>query len=164
MAKLEHFGRDKLSDREMYLIDASRPEDVPIDIPVCGGSFVCLLAWDASHVADDAVKALAYRLLNAGCVYICCWGPGSSRVEDLFDEVDVERSPNGPIVMSTWHEHEPLAEALWFALFNAFPDAGHSDVCQSVLGLSVGSSAWAATIRSAMVSPKGFNGQIQKSD
>lgn len=51
--------------------------------------------------------------------------------------------------MSTWHASEPLAEAAWFALYNAFPDHAFVDGCRSLLGITMGSSKWAAEMQSA---------------
>lgn len=163
MITLELIGRDEVSQRELFLIDAAGAEDIPTGL-VLNDRFVCLLAWDASGVSDDTVKTLARRLFAAGCVYICCWGADCSRVHDLFDLVDLERAPNGPWVMSTWHENEPLAEAIWFSLFNAYPDDAFFDGCRSTLGLSLGSSTWAAEIRQAFSDPRKFNKDVVESE
>ncbi len=156
MATLEHLGREETSERNLLLIDADRADDIPLELPDTD-RFVCLLAWDASGEGDDTVRDLARRLLEAGCVYVCCWGPDCSRVHDLFDEADVERAPDGPFAMSTWHEKESLAETLWFMLFNTYPDAAFFDECRSAVGISVGSPDWANEIRTAMANPRAFN-------
>lgn len=145
-----------LRHRERYLIEAERPEDVPMALALPGRYFVCLLALDASDVPDATIERLARRLFAAGCVYICCWGAACSRVHDLFDEVDVERAPDGPFAMSTWHEGESLAEALWFAWFNACPDEAFAEDCRAGVAISVGSPVWAAEIRRAMSDPESF--------
>lgn len=143
--------------RERYLIEAERPEDVPPSLTLLCRSFVCLLALDASEVPDATIEGLARRLFAAGCVYICCWGAACSRVHDFFDEVDVERAPDGPFAMSTWHEGESLAEALRFACFDACPDDAFAEDCRAVVAISVGSPAWAAEIRRAMSDPERFS-------
>ena len=122
--------------------------------------FVCLLAWDARAVSMAVVGAVAERLLRAGCAYICCWGPDCERVHDVFDTTDLELRPDGPLCMSTWHSGEPLSEAMWFALFRARPVSAFSDGCRAVVGVSVGSSEWAAEFRTAFAAPAEFSDQI----
>ena len=164
MASVEHLGRDEVSNRDLYVLDAREPSEIPSTLSMKGRYFVALIAWDASNVPDPIVDTLARRLLAAGCVYVCCWGPGCSQVHDLFDEADIERAPNGPYLMSTWHKDEPLSEAIWFALFNAYPDDAFFSDCQSAIGISIGSSEWAGEIREAMVDPRKFNARVLASE
>jgi hypothetical protein len=164
MTTLEHIGSDEVSNRELYLIDAAEPQDVSAELSLTGRYFVCLLAWDASASTDEAIKQLARRLLAAGCVYVCCWGSECERVHDLFDKVDGERSPGGPWAISTWHQDEPLSEALWFTLFNTYPDSDFFDDCRSAVGIAVGSSEWAGEIRGAMADPRAFNARVVRAD
>ena len=74
MSLLERVGVDARSDRSLFVLDAPCPADVPSELDV-DGQFVCLLAWDATTVPGAEVSTLADRLLQAGCVYICAWGP-----------------------------------------------------------------------------------------
>ena len=149
-ALLESLGREAEGLRELYLLEAPDPHAVPEGIEVAGPLFVCLLAWDAEDASPDTIEILARRLLAAGCVYICCWGSGCSTVHDVFDLVSIERSAEAPVVMSTWHEREPLGDAIWFALFAADPDGSFSQRCGSVLGISIASPEYAREIRVAM--------------
>ena len=83
-------------------------------------------------------------------------GAGCERVHDIFDE---ERDgPNplisaDPVVMTTWHEDESLAEALGFVLAAAIPDDGFIDDCGATLGVAIGSAEWANEIRDAFSRP-----------
>ncbi len=63
-------------------------------------------------------------------VYFCTWGAKCELLHDLADEILSD--PNNEkefakyqneksIIMSTWHNNETLADALWFALYNAVP-------------------------------------------
>jgi hypothetical protein len=52
--------------------------------------------------------------------------------------------------MTTWHENESLAEAIQFVLVAAMPDESYADGCGSTLGIAIGSSLWAAEMRSAL--------------
>lgn len=159
MGGLERVGVDAGSERSLFVLDASCPADVPPELDV-DGQFVCLLAWDATTVPSAEISMLAERLLQAGCVYICAWGPDCDRVHDTFDEANVTRSPEGPCVMSTSHAGESLEVALWFLLVCASPDDAFADGCRSVVAISIGAPSWAAAMRAAMVDPDGFTARV----
>ena len=160
MAKPEHIGRDEVSERELYVIDAERPEDVPESLTVASDHFVCLIAWDAAGVPAEIIAELARRLLGSGCAYACCWGTDCERVHDVFDEVELARAPDGPWAMTTWHADESLADALWYALFNTYPDDPFIDTCRSVVAISVGAPRRAAVFRGAMADPRAFSAAV----
>jgi hypothetical protein len=129
-------------------------------LPLPPPYFACLLAWDATTASDEEVMALARRLLRAGCVYVCCWGPGCERVHDSFDLADLELRPDGPPALSTWHTEEPLAEALWFFLFCTFPDDAYFDGCRATVGITVGSKEWTDEVRAALAFPEEFSSTV----
>jgi hypothetical protein len=157
MNVVERVGRDEPCGRKLFILECSTVAEVPaLEV---GGRFVCLVAWDAAGVPEAEVAGLAERLLAAGCVYICTWGSGCERVHDIFDHVDVTRSPEGPWVMSTWHD-EPFDEALWFLLFAAYPDPSFADTCCSAVVVSIGMAGCAAATRTAMQDPSSFSARI----
>ena len=102
-----------------------------------------------ARVMDDEVTRIQIRrfaaeAIESGCGSVCAWGEGCELVHDLFDEV---RTVAGRFVMSTWHEHEPLSDALYFALTNAFPDDNEfpgSDTSAVVLAVE---EPWLAEVR-----------------
>ncbi len=59
-------------------------------------------------------------LVRSGCVYMVAWGKSSSSWDDSVDHASLELSsyanvPDEQLVMTTWHDAEPLADTLWFA-------------------------------------------------
>lgn len=154
MAEVVRVGFGGTCNRELFVIEAGGPEDVPALLSLPGPHFACLVAWDAAAVRDEEVSALARRLLRAGCVYVCCWGPGCERVHDLFDLADLELRPDGRFAMSTWHSKEPLSKALWFLLSCTFPDDAYFDGCRATVGITIGSKEWADEVRAALASPE----------
>jgi hypothetical protein len=62
--------------------------------------------------------------------------------------------------MTTAHPDEPLAEAIWFALFCAWPGGGYEAGCDSVLAIAIGQPAWATEIREAFRDPRGLEGRL----
>jgi hypothetical protein len=156
-------GSGGVCDRNLYVIEATSSDDVPAVLALPCPYFACLLAWDATAVADAEVIALARRLLQAGYVYVCCWGPGCSRVHDLFDLAGLDIRPDD-LIMSTWHDDETLSEALWFFLFCAFPDEAYVEQCRAGVGVVIGSREWADEVRAALTSPDAFSSELLGSD
>jgi hypothetical protein len=142
-------GRDPVSARDLFVASLASTGDVADVLTLPSRYFVCLLAWESTSRSDTEILEFMRTLVKAGCVYLCSWGPGCERVHDLFDEADLERSSEGPFAMSTWHADEPLAEAVWFALFNAYPDDAFFDGCASTIGITIGSAEWAREVRAA---------------
>jgi hypothetical protein len=106
--------------------------------------FVALLAWHSESVPTKELARVARLLLDAGCVYFCCWGVGCERLHDSIDE---EYSTDGltvnddaSTIMTTWHEDETLEEAAWFVAHTAHPDDRFFNDCTTILGISVGSA------------------------
>jgi hypothetical protein len=149
-----------MSGRELFAAEATSAREVSTPEALPGPYFACLVAWDATRADDAEVLALAQRLLRAGCVYMCCWGPDCERVHDLFDRADMELRPDGPFAMSTWHRDEPLSDALWFLLFNAYPDDAYFDGCRAGVVITLGSPTWAAEVRVALSDSAAFSKRV----
>jgi hypothetical protein len=80
-------------------------------------------------VSDDWRNSTARWLVNGGCLYAVAWGTECEKWHDAVDWAVLETFDYGDIpddkfVMTTWHDDEPLSEALWFAGNCAF----HPDV------------------------------------
>jgi len=153
--RLERVGVDGTSGREVFAAGVGRPDDasevVARDLPL-SGCFVALIACDAEACSEAELVGLAHRLLEAGCVYFCCWGPGCERVHDVIDHV---RSGNASLsgdasVMTTWHGNEELEEVAEFAVRLAIPDDRFIDECRSVVALSIGNRAWQQRLKAAL--------------
>jgi hypothetical protein len=90
-------------------------------------------------------------------------------VHDAFDErivgdgtVDFDSEP---LVMTTWHAEEPLADAIWFALRCAEPDGSLAEGCGSVLVLEIGDhSERTRTIAEALSDPQAFVSRLGRED
>jgi hypothetical protein len=117
---------------------------MPDSISLPTRHFVALLATDATGVNAAVLAEFSRRLLRAGCVYFCAWGPDCERVHDVFDGecFDVE-----PVIMTTWHAEDSLDEALWYFVSCAFPDDGYRDTTRTALAISIGRPDWHEQIR-----------------
>jgi len=163
MANVELVGNDSILQRDLFVLELDNPEEFPEDVALSSPRFACLLAWDARDVDAHRVRRLGRKLLDSGAVYICAWGPDCERVHDLIDAEEI--GPNPPpvvdrVIMTTWHENEPLPEAVWFVLHNSWPDEAYESGCGSTLGVAIGSTAWATEIRSAFSNPREFTSRV----
>ena len=163
MAMLENLGFDKVSERNLFVLHLETPESFPDSLTLSSPRFACLMAWDSRNVDVERIAELAAKLLNAGAVYVCVWGPDCKRVHDIIDKVHVGPNPSPTVdrvVMTTWHSKEPLAEAIWFALRSTNPDEDYAEGCVSTLGITVGNLSWHEEICSAFRDSDGFCSSI----
>jgi len=117
MTQVEHLGRDDVTERDLFMIELDRIDDLPDDLQLPSRYFACFLAWDASGVSHDVIGAVAQKLVRQGAVYFCTWGSDCERVHDIIDEERVRVDPTGEsVIMTTWHRDERLSEAMWFLL------------------------------------------------
>jgi hypothetical protein len=166
---LERVGFDEVRDRALFVLSAEDPADLS-DMSIVTGSryFVSLIAWDSRERSAAEIARLARMLLDAGCVYFCCWGPGCERVHDIVDEEyargGLSVSDDGSTVMTTWHDDESLEESAWYSLNVAFPDDRFFDQCKSVVAVCVGSRRWAAEIARAFEDPRALVSRVVDGD
>jgi hypothetical protein len=156
MAAVERFGRHPITGRTMLLLEIDALEDWPEELVLKSPHFVLFLACDAQDVADEDLAAVAGKALEQGMVYLSAWGGDSERVHDVFEATDAEFHPDSTaddVVLSEWHEDEPLAEALRFAVAQASPAADHEKTCKVTLAVSVGNPDWAERIRKWLKHP-----------
>jgi hypothetical protein len=93
-----------------------------------GGPFKAVVVID-EPVASEWRHLVSAWLVRCGCLYMMAWGPDCSLWDDSVDhanlaEFDYADIPDDKFVMTTWHDKEPLSEALWYAAHNAH----HPDV------------------------------------
>jgi hypothetical protein len=152
-------GFDSSSERELFILELSDGAMLPM-IHLSSPRFVCL-AWDAEKTSDKTLALVANWLLDAGAVYLCCWGRDCERVHDAIDDADINKNPScEPVVMTTWHSKEPLDEAIYFALNIAWPDGEYAEGCGCVLAVCVANHEMAETVRAAFADPRRFSNRL----
>lgn len=82
-----------------------------------------ILIADAACTTERR-REVAEWLVRNRCLYFIAWGVDCVKWHDEVDfanlrQWDPEEVPDEAHVMTTWHENEPLSEALWFAQFCA---------------------------------------------
>lgn len=158
---LREHAFDSVMERRLFSAAVASPTELPSHLDLPARNFACLLAWDARDVSSDAVCAFIEPLLCAGASYFVCWGPDCERVHDIIDEVvsypDNDFGvPEYSCIMTTWHDAEPLRDALYFFMVSSWPDEHYQDSTRVALAISVGSPAWAEEISEAFDYPQEF--------
>jgi hypothetical protein len=139
---MDEAGQDRLRGRpiKLFLVSEWRWVQTPPLRP-----FVLFVAARASADDEILIRRFAADAVEAGCRYVCVWGEGCEFVHDLFDAASISADR---FVMSTWHPDEELADALYFALTDAYPDPDDlSDLSDSEIVLAV-EEPWIGDVRS----------------
>ena len=159
--KLENLKIARNPDREYRIGTVPTLEGVPASLESCSPHFILLLALDASSIEDERVSAVAKTLLLRGLAGLSVWGPDCSRVHDLFDH---ERDPDETderVVVTTWHDDEPLSEAVCYFDLCAYPSSDFERDCRDWIAIAIGDKCWEEEMRTALIG--GFDGQTEYS-
>jgi len=75
-------------------------------------------------VAPDRQAEISQWLVASGCLYMMAWGKECSSWDGSVDlanleAFDSEEIPSEHLVITTWHEDEPLKEVFWFSKHTA---------------------------------------------
>ena len=153
---------DEDGERELYVASVPSLEDwrrLAAD-PVWAGTveepgegFALFVACDATTLSAELIEEFASYCLERGLFWVSTWGADCERVHDIFDRVGVAENPQPGIVMSTWHDDEPLDDALHL-FWDAFPAEGKQGGAARI-GISVGSSEWIEEIRQSAYDLRG---------
>jgi hypothetical protein len=156
----------EIHDRRLYLAHLARLEDWPTRVEEPARPFVVFTAFDATRLTDDELLNFARLLLEQGCVYACSWGPEALRFHNAFDEAAITAElagkpyvDEGDVVMTTSHNDESLDDALWFAVFSAYPAYGE------ITGvLAISEQTWAGEIESRFSDAEQWNERLLEAE
>jgi hypothetical protein len=96
MTRFEYLGREDVHERELFMIEIDRIDQLPADLHLPCRYFACLLAWDATEVSADTIRSVGQKLIGQGAAHFCLWGPDCERVHDLIDELEARRESANP--------------------------------------------------------------------
>lgn len=121
----------------------------PGELQLPSKRFRLFVAANTTRTATDQISEFAEAALERGMVYFCAWGPGCERLHDIVDQVEIGDPrfvPPTPedVVMTTWHDHHTLEEALEFFATCAVPTDGYAAESNYRLVMCVGNPEWAA--------------------
>ena len=162
MAALESFGKDPVTERNLFVLELDSASDLRL-LELPGEHFACLIAWDSCGESPQVVEQFARQVVGAGAAYVCCWGTECESVHDAFDTVDSYPNigaPDGQVIITAWHSDEPLYEAIWFFLCCTLPDEYAQESLTSAVAISVGNSDYSSQFRSALKDPRAFVARV----
>ena len=63
-------------------------------------------------------------LVRVGCLYAMSWGRSCSEWDNSIDDANLEafdygEIPEDKLVVTTWHDDEPLSDVIWFSVHTA---------------------------------------------
>lgn len=135
--------------RQLFLSEGA---DFAAEITVPDAPFALLVAADARSASDLELRAFARRLLQSGAITVATWGPDCERLHDAFDDEREGFAPPDSVVMTSWHDGEPVEEALWFAITSA--PAEPLEPPDRFCAVVVGNADWSSYIRTRLVRPE----------
>ena len=128
----------------VHLVEGADPPTVDAPSP-----FKALVVLDQTTSKEWRARVSNW-LIATGCVYMVAWGEECSLWDDSVDVAQMtqwgfKEVPDKEFAMTTWHEDEPLEEAMWFAKFAAVHPV-HVDLPVALI-LHVGPSPREAELR-----------------
>jgi hypothetical protein len=162
MAEVQRTYPEQFNERDLFVLELEKPEDFPEQLALSSPRFACLLVWDARESDEVRVGQLARKLLSAGAVYICIWGPDCQRIHEIIGRTQIAAAPApvGRVAVTSGDAQVPLAEAVWDVLYGSVPDEAFAASCGSTVGITIGLPARAAEVRAAFTDPIGFNARL----
>jgi hypothetical protein len=161
MAAVEKLRKHPESGRVQFLLEIDSLDDWPEEIALPKSPhFVLFLACDPGELSDDDLSAVAKKALEQGAVYVSAWGGDAERVHDVFDQVETDLRPDSTaddVVLSEWHDGEPLSAALLYAVSTAWPAAAYEETCKATLAVVVGDPDAAEQVRGWMKDPSSLD-------
>ena len=90
--------------------------------PFKGAEFAALVYIEDTDITIEEQNALSDQLVTSGCRYAVCAGHNCSSWDDSIDMADIKRNDGAVnddnLVMTTWHENEPLKDIVFHYLNN----------------------------------------------
>ena len=118
--------------------------------------FTLLVCADFKSASVRELSSVARRLIQLGNLWFAAWGDGCERGHDIYDETLINLNVESPEIMTTWHDGETLADALWFILFVASVQDDHWDRCSTII-VTVGDKDWESEIDVCLENVSAFN-------
>jgi hypothetical protein len=157
VSRMNPFGVDPATQRELYVVFVDSVNHLAKALEPLHGPLTCLVVWDAGGESTNTIGVLAQALLEAGAVYVCCWGTNCERVHDIIDETHVWRTiddASASQIVTTWDADESLEEAITFVM-DALPE-NEAAKKGPVVAVCVGRSGYTPQVRKAFADPVGF--------
>jgi hypothetical protein len=162
MKELKNRVDEPASGRHLFSLGVSTLHDLDGVLELPSRHFIALVACDTSSASVDEMSDAATWLLSQGAVVIATWGPGCERFHDIIDEtLSIEpEEPDDAVILTTWHDSDSLAEAVWFVIETISAASAYESTCSTVVAISVGNSKWQADIEHWPAEPTRLAGLV----
>jgi hypothetical protein len=88
--------------------------------PFKGAEFVALIHAADEDISDEEQETLSDQIIVSGCRYAVCAGHHCESWHDSMDKAVIKRMggevADENLVMTTWHDNEPLGDIVFFFL------------------------------------------------
>jgi len=93
------------------------PDSIPPALTAVPSKFVVVVE---AEVSGEWQQRVSDWIVASGCLYMMAWGRACSTWDDSVDWANIDQWGAGPIpeselVVTTWHDDEPLEEVFCFA-------------------------------------------------
>jgi len=157
MSCLRSVGEVGAFEHPVFVLDVPNLDAWPSKLDLSSRHFALLIALDAKGIPDSRISDWVSLVLKAGAVSVSAWGPDCERVHDLFDHAIVsglltegKESSVESVILTTWHDKEPLEDAVNFLVNVIEPAADYKATCEAWVAASIGSSAYARQIEASL--------------
>jgi hypothetical protein len=156
-------------ERRLLLAAVDSLQEAAQTVESMEGPFVLFVAADTREVSAEEVNDFARGAVQAGMAYACAWGPDCDRVEvavDLAFIDDEEQFAARPgwseddTLVTSSHAAETLDEALFFAVWCAFPTEAFGRK-SPVLAVVVGNEEWTQLVRARLQAPESLSDLVE---
>jgi hypothetical protein len=150
----------RLWDHDLFIAVVRDFRDWPEEIEQPPPCFVVLTALETGDASAEDLAEFAGKLLDQGCGSAHSWGSDASRMELAFDLEYIDREERGDLpcgFVETSGANESLDEALWYALYAAWPENG---VVAGVLVVT--EPQWAEAIEARLSDPERLSDDVVK--
>ncbi len=166
MNRIEKIGYDPQNKRDLYFLELDESIGKIDRFDLSSPHFYCFIAWDSLNATVDDISQLVESLIRSGASYFCTWGPGCERVHDIIDErtsypYDDLNIPEDSIIMTSWHSHESLHEALYFFLNSTHTVEHYLTTSNCSLAISISSKIWSEEILNVLEKPREFSERFE---
>ena len=152
LQQLRHLGLDSTTNRQVYLLSLNGLEELPDSFVQLSPRFVMLLMGDFSQRPQD-LGSIAKRLVDAGCSYLCTWGPGCELMHDEMDEARLKApqlvDDHDSVLMTTDHADDSIEDTVEFAVLRTTPAGIYEHGCNSTVLAVVGRDDWLKDVEAA---------------
>jgi hypothetical protein len=158
---MEKVGRSQMPDRDLYILELETLQDPVLGAHILDGhKFICFMVGNFTGLSCESVTAFGGKSIKAGAVYFCTWGPDCSMAHDCIDLARDPEETDDTLIPTSWHEKEALYEALYFAIYNAFPSDTYFDDCTAMVAMVLNNSEWSSELRRWMSNPEELQARI----